>query len=164
MDVEIIRSDKRAKTISGRLVDGKIVIRAPSSMSDQELKPHVENLRRRLEKRLAGRDLDDQSLEQLARELNKRYFRGQLRWKSIRWVTNQDKRFGSCTPTQGTIRISHRIAKMPRFVLEYIVVHELAHLVEANHGKRFWKLVNQYPRTERARGYLMAVGMEELSE
>jgi predicted metal-dependent hydrolase len=49
-------------------------------------------------------------------------------------------------------------------VLEYVVMHELAHLLEANHGPRFWQLVARYPRTERARGYLMAAGLEELEE
>ena len=43
-------------------------------------------------------------------------------------------------------------------------MHELAHLIEANHGPRFWKVVNRYPRTERARGYLMAIGLEDLDD
>ena len=49
---------------------------------------------------------------------------------------------------------------MPRFVLEYLVMHELSHLAEPGHGPAFWALVNRYPRTERARGYLMAVGLD----
>ena len=96
-----------------------------------------------------------------ASELNRHYFDGRLQWTSMRWVTNQNKRFASCTPSQGTIRISHRLATMPKFVLDYVIVHELAHLIEANHGANFWKLVARYPKTERARGYLMAVGLED---
>jgi predicted metal-dependent hydrolase len=42
-------------------------------------------------------------------------------------------------------------------VLDYVIVHELAHLEVAGHNDRFWQLVNRYPLTERARGYLIAV-------
>jgi predicted metal-dependent hydrolase len=103
----------------------------------------------------------DAELERLAQRLNETYFAGQLRWRSIRYVDNQAKRFGSCTPSGGTIRISRRLATMPDWVLAYVVMHELTHLEEANHGAGFWRLVNQYSLAERARGYLMAVGLEE---
>jgi hypothetical protein len=69
-------------------------------------------------------------------------------------------RFGSCSPSQGTIRISHRVAAMPAWVRDYVIVHELAHLVEPNHSRAFWDVVNRYTKTERARGYLIAIGME----
>ena len=164
MEVKIIRSDNRVKTVSAREVDGVFEVRAPAQMSDAELEPVVQNLLKRWQRRQATADLDDADLERRARELNRQYFGGKLRWKSVRWVSNQNTRNGSCTPSQGTIRISHRLAKMPAFVRDYVLVHELAHLVEANHGPRFWKLVNRYPRTERARGYLMAVGLEALED
>jgi predicted metal-dependent hydrolase len=164
--VEIIRSQKRRKTVSAELKDGTLVVRAPQAMSDAELGPIIENLQKRLARQIEKRHAPhtDDDLEQLARQLNNQYFKGNLHWQSIRYVTNQNKRFGSCTPSQGTIRISHRLAKMPRWVLKYVVMHELAHLKEANHGPRFWKLVNRYALTERARGYLMAVGLEDLSD
>lgn len=164
MEIRIIRSKRRRKTIQAREVDGVLEILAPSAMSDEELAPHIEILRARLERRKQKASLDDAALEHRAQELNRRYFGGKLRWTSIRWVSNQNKRFGSCTPAQGTIRLSHRLAAMPRFVQDYVIVHELAHLLEANHGKRFWALANRYPKTERARGYLMAVGLEEIAE
>ncbi len=161
MEVKVIRSARRRKTISARLEGDVLVVRAPAHLSDQDLNDAIEKLKARVERRQQARQLSNEDLEQRAQALNRRYFQGKLRWRSIRWVTNQNKRFGSCTPSQGTIRISHRLAQMPDWVLDYVLVHELAHLVEPNHSPRFWALVNRYPLTERARGYLMAVGMEE---
>ena len=162
--IKIIRSKKRSKTVSARIEDGVLVVRAPAQMGDEELTPIIEKLQKRLARRQARRTLDDAALEQRAQTLNRQYFEGKLQWASIRWVTNQEKRYGSCTPSERTIRISHRLAQVPQFVLDYVIVHEMAHLLEANHGKGFWKLVNRFPKTERARGYLMAMGLEELDE
>lgn len=162
--IEIIRSDKRRKTVSAELKNGILLVRAPQQISDAELAPIIENLQQRLAKRVRRNPQSDADLEQRAQELNRVYFHGRLRWQSIRYVTNQSKRFGSCTPATGVIRLSDRLATMPPWVRDYVLIHELAHLLEANHGPHFWALVNQYPRTERARGYLMAVGLEVETE
>lgn len=162
MEIKIVRSKKRKKTISAREIDGYFVVQAPAGMSDAELQPIVKKLQERWQKRQTRTTLDDKALQQRGRELNRQYFGGKLKWKSMKWVTNQNSRFGSCTPVDGTIRISHRLATMPAFVRDYVIVHELAHLLQANHSPEFWQLVNRYPKTERARGYLMAVGLEEL--
>jgi len=164
VEIKIIRSKKRKKTISAREVNGQFVVQAPANMSDTELQPIIENLKKRWQKRQAKSTLDDKALQRRAQELNRQYFKGNLKWESIRWVTNQNSRFGSCTPGNGSIRLSHRLATMPAFVRDYVIIHELAHLVEANHGPKFWKLVNRYPKTERARGYLMAVGLEDFED
>ena len=164
MKTEIIRSTKRKKTVQARVVDGVLQVLAPAHLSDAELAPIVDDLRKKLANRAKKAKLDDQSLGRRARELNRQYFDGQLEWTSIRWVTNQNKRAGSCTPAQGTIRISHRVAEMPAFVRDYVLVHELAHLLESNHSARFWELVNGYPKAERARGFLMGVGMEAVQD
>ena len=164
MEVKIVRSPQSAKTVSARAVDGVFVVQAPAHMSDADLQPVVDKLLARWQRRQQKNSLDDDALERRAGELNRQYFGGKLQWQSVRWVSNQNSRHGSCTPSQGTIRISHRIAAMPAFVRDYVLVHELAHLLEANHGQRFWRLVNQYPRSERARGYLMAVGLEQVEE
>lgn len=162
MKVKITRSDRRARTVSAKVVGDTVEIAAPAHLSDEELQPIVAKLVARLERRRERRKLDDADLQRIAQELNRRHFDGRLSWASIAWSDRQDRRYGSCTPADRTIRISHRLATMPPFVLEYVLMHELAHLVEANHGPRFWRLVNRYPKTERARGYLMAVGMEEV--
>jgi predicted metal-dependent hydrolase len=144
MEVKIIRSNKRAHC------------------SDAELQPIIDKLRLRIEKKQQQRNLNAADLEQIAQRLNREYFQNSLKWHSISWSTQQTRIYGSCTPALGTIRISHKLAKMPLFVQEYVVMHELSHLIEANHSANFWQLANRYPLTERARGYLMAVGLEEV--
>ena len=161
MEIRVIRSKKRHKTVQAREVDGTLEILAPARMSDKELAPYIVNLKERIQRRRKKSELDNDALEKRASSLNNRYFDNRIKWASIRWVTNQTRRHGSCTPRRGTIRISHRVAAMPRFVQDYVIVHELAHLLEPNHSKKFWELVYRYPKAERARGYLMAVGMED---
>ncbi len=164
MEIKIIRSDRRARTVSARQVGETIEILAPAHLSDAELAPIITRLTERMQRRQQRHELDDADLQALADQLNQRYFDGKLRWQAISWSTRQQHRFGSCTPANGTIRISTRLATMPPFVLTYVVLHELAHLLEANHGPRFWQLVARYPLSERARGYLMAVGLEDLDD
>ncbi|MGH9093556.1 MAG: M48 metallopeptidase family protein, partial [Acidimicrobiales bacterium] len=79
---------------------------------------------------------------------------------SIAWSDRQEWRWGSCTPAHGSVRISSRLAREPQWVLDYVIVHELAHLAEPGHGRRFWRLVERYPLTERARGFLIARALE----
>ncbi len=161
--VEIVRSRKRRKTVNGQIKDGVLVIQAPAIMTDRELQPIITKLRKRLKAKLNVTPQTNDELVKRAKQLNREYFNGRLKWESIKYVTNQNKRYGSCSPTQRTIRLNHRLATMPGFVRDYVIVHELAHLEQANHGPKFWELVYQFPLTERARGYLMAVDMEEIS-
>ena len=159
--IRIVRSKRRRRTISARLVEAGAVLEilAPAGATDAELAPIIADLKARVLRRVERKETaDDAALARRAAELNRQYFEGRLRWAEIRYVTNQQRRFGSCTPATGVIRISHRVATMPAWVRDYIIIHELAHLREANHGPRFWKLVNRYPRVERARGYLICLG------
>lgn len=130
----------------------------PASLSAEEEREWVERMVARLTKREETRRLNaGRSLEASAHRLNERHFEGGLRWESIRYVTNQQSLLGSCTPEDRTIRISHRVARLPDWVRDYVVMHELAHLVEPPHSARFWDLVGRYALAERARGYLMAL-------
>lgn len=164
MEIRITRSTRRKKTVQARNVNGVLEILAPAHLSDEQLKPHIEHLQKRLVRREKAATLDNDELLERAETLNQLYFDGQLKWESIRWVSNQEKRLGSCTYNRGTIRISHRVAAMPRFVQDYVLIHELCHLLEPNHGSNFWRLVKRYPKAERARGYLMAVGLEAIDD
>ena len=102
------------------------------------------------------RPSDEQLLER-ANDLSRRFLGGLASPVSIAWVTNQNSRWGSCTPADGTIRISSRVKGMPSWVLDYVILHELTHLLQPGHGGEFWTLLESYPRTERARGYLEGV-------
>ncbi len=161
-EIEVRRSERRHRTVSARLKDGKLVLYLPASMSQAEEARWVETMTKRFKARSLRRTLNsDGELQRRTAELNRLYFNGRLRWSSLQYVTNQNMRYGSCSPREGTIRISSALAEMPRWVRDYVLVHELAHLVEANHSPAFWTLVNRYPLTERARGYLIAKGLEE---
>jgi len=158
--LRIIRSAKRRKTISSKLIDeDTLEIRAPAHTTKSQILDAADTLIARTERHIASMQAHegDAYLEERARLLNERYLGGRFSWESIRFVANQKKRFGSCTPDLGTIRISDRLRGTPRFVLDYVVLHELAHLAEPNHSPAFWALVNRFPKAERARGYLMAL-------
>jgi predicted metal-dependent hydrolase len=163
VDIRIVRSARRRKTVGARLIDeNTLEVRAPEDIPDAELATIIETLKRRIRKRLEKhpRLVSDEDLERRAQRLNQELFGGALRWQSIRFVSNQKKRFGSCTPARGTLRISDRLVGAPAFVLDYVLVHELAHLIEPHHNQAFWDLVYRFPLTERARGYLMALDIE----
>lgn len=156
LPVEIIRSRRRKRTVEATIVDGVIRVRAPAAMSDAELDEHVSALVSRLERRYRSDGID---LEQRARKLATRF---ELPVPtSISWAEQRD-RWGSCTPTTRTIRISTRLAGLPPWVLDYVIVHELAHLMIPGHDARFHAIVDRYPLAERARGFLMAVSFGEV--
>ena len=154
MEIRVVRSRKRRKTVSATLDRGTLVVRIPAWFSKREEQEWVEKMRERLSRRQVAADLaTDQDLVSRAERLNRRFFQGQLDF-AIRWVTNQQSRWGSCTPLDGTIRISHVLAGLPEFVLDYVIVHELAHLLVADHSPAFWELVHRYPHTQKAIGFL----------
>lgn len=162
MEVRVVRSPRRKRTVSAHMVGDTLVVSLPSGMSQDEEAKWVEKMAARLKRRMGARELSREiDLEARARELNRRYFQDALEYASVQFVPTQDSRFGSCTPTSGHIRISDRVGQFPRWVLDYVLMHELAHLLQANHSRAFWALVNRYPLAERARGYLIAKGLEQ---
>jgi predicted metal-dependent hydrolase len=153
--VEVVRSARRRKTVQAREVGGVLRVSIPAGMTVADEERWVAEMVRRMERRAATEGVD---LPARADSLRRRY--GLPRPRAIRWVDNQEWRWGSCTPSDGTIRISSRLVKEPGWVLDYVIVHELAHLRVAHHNERFWELVRRYPRAERAHGFLMARGLD----
>ena len=157
--ITIIRSRRRKKTIQTKYGDGRLWIYFPAGMSAKEEQKWIDRMIERNERWQQKRTLkkSDAWLQQHAQELNKKYFDGALNF-SIMFVTNQNSRFGSCTSIDKTIRISERVKTTPSWVQDYIIIHELTHLLHPDHSKQFWDKVNQYKYAERAKGYLIAVG------
>lgn len=108
------------------------------------------------ERRPGGCDSDGQLLAR-AKVLSQEYLGGRAEPVSVRWVASMRTRWASCTPADRSIRMSERLRPLPAWVLDYVLVHELAHLIEPAHNQRFWSLVAGYPRTEKARGFLEGV-------
>lgn len=156
MKVEVIRSAKRRKTISARQVGDVLRVSIPATMTKADEDRWVGEMVRRMERRSTAAEVD---LTERAAALAARLDLPVP--ESIRWVDNQESRWGSCTPVDRSIRISTRIGGFPSWVVDYVIVHELAHLAVAGHNDRFWALVGQYPKAERARGFLIAKGLEE---
>jgi len=155
--VEVRRSARRRRTVSAFRENGRLVVAIPARFTRAEEEHWVAEMTRRVGASERRRRPSDHELARRAERLAQEYLPSGVRPTSVSWVTNQGRRWGSCTPAQGTIRISHRVRGMPEWVLDYVVLHELAHLVVHGHGPRFWELVEQYPLTERARGFLEGV-------
>lgn len=154
--VRVVRSTKRRKTAEAHLRGGVLEIRIPARFTKAQEREMVAYFQQRFERkrRVGHLDLTERAA-QLAR------VHDLPPPTSIRWVSNQAQRWGSCTPTQGSIRLSDRMAGFPDWVVDYVIVHELAHFVELGHTARFWELVGRYPLAERARGFLIAKAWDE---
>lgn len=156
MQYEVLRSPKRRKTVQARLVNGVVQVSIPARMSRADEERWVAEMVGRFQRKAATEPID---LASRAEVLAIRY--GLPQPASIRWVDNQEWRWGSCTPDDRSIRLSTRLGGFPNWVIDYVLVHELAHLSVGGHDADFWALVNRYPKTERARGFLIAKGMDE---
>jgi predicted metal-dependent hydrolase len=154
-EVEVRRSKRRRRTVSAYRDGDRVVVMIPASLSRKEEAEWVETMLARLERSEKRRRPSDADLRRRARELSDRYLGGLAVPESVRWVDNQSARWGSCTPGERTIRLSARLQGMPGWVVDYVLVHELAHLLEPGHDERFWAWVDRYPQAERAKGYLI---------
>lgn len=155
--VEVRRSARRRRTVTAYREAGRTVVLVPARMPAREIAAYVADLVGRLEARERRTRGSDSELAARAGALSRRYLGGSAVPTSVRWVTNMRTRWGSCTPLDGTIRLSHRLAAMPAYVVDYVLVHELAHLLVPGHGRDFEALMSAYPHLERARAFLDGV-------
>lgn len=158
--VEVRRSQRRRRTVSAYRDGERVVVLIPDQFSRAEENEWVDRMLARLAAREQRVHRTDAALLSRARRLINRYlpdYGTSAAPASVRWVDNQNGRWGSCTPADRAIRISDRIQDLPDWVIDYVLLHELAHLVVPSHNARFWELVGRYPKSERARGYLEGI-------
>ncbi|WP_185938349.1 M48 metallopeptidase family protein [Geodermatophilus aquaeductus] len=158
--VEVRRSARRRRTVTAYQESGRTVVLIPAAFTPAEERRWVAQMVAKLQTREERRRRSlggDEELMVRARALSAAHLDGVPQPASVRWVDNQQRRWGSCTPADGSIRLSSRLRSMPEYVVDYVLVHELAHLIEPSHDARFWALVTRYPRAERARGFLEGV-------
>lgn len=159
-EIEIRRSSRRTRTLSVFRERGRLVAVVPARITQRQVDELVPPLAARfLAKETRGRlpggdpELHDRAAELAARHLASR-LDAPLPDFGVVWSANQRHRWGSCSPGSNRIRISDRLRSVPRWVGDYVILHELAHLVEPNHSSRFWELLAGYPKAERAQGFL----------
>lgn len=162
--VEIRRSARRTRTVAAFWENGTAVVAIPARFTKaQEAEwtlRMLAKLQRQGERRTAAgrkRPASDEALAAHAAHLSGQYLGGRAVPTSVRWVTNQNSRWGSATPAHGTIRLSEKLRPMPQWVIDYVLLHELAHLLVASHNAAFWQLLAAYPDTQRAKAFLEGV-------
>jgi predicted metal-dependent hydrolase len=162
--VEVRRSSRRTRTVAAFWENGTAVVAIPARFTAAQEKEWVQRMLAKLhkqgERRAASgrkRPASDAALAAHAAHLSERYLGGRAVPASVRWVSNQNSRWGSATPAEGTIRLSDKLRPMPQWVIDYVLLHELAHLMVAGHNAAFWKLLEAYPETARAKAFLEGV-------
>lgn len=155
--VEIRRSARRKRTVTARVEGDRIVVLMPAGLSAEQEQRHVTALVEKLRKGHQRRRLKGEDLTARAGRLSREYLDGRAVPTEVKWVTNQKARWGSCSPDTGRIRISSMLDGMPGWVIDAVLVHELSHLLVANHGPRFQEVVRRYPRYAEASAFLDGV-------
>ncbi|MFW6598469.1 M48 family metallopeptidase [Propionibacteriaceae bacterium Y2011] len=158
--VEVRRSARRRKTVTAYREGESVVVLVPGRMRASDVSAVVRDLVPKVLAKEARRraPAGDAELTARGRRLSQRYLSdlagGAPEPTSVTWVSNQQRRWGSCSVDTGAIRLSDRLRQMPSWVVDYVLLHEVVHLVHPDHSADFWDLVRRYPDTDRAQGYL----------
>jgi predicted metal-dependent hydrolase len=149
---------KHVKNINARLRETTLSVSAPLNTPQATLDQAIPDLARRLVRRMHARQVNaEEDALALAQKIAER-FPNRPAVAEVLFVTTQESRWGSYSPATRTIRLHAALRRMPRWVLEAVVAHELAHVTHHDHSPAFWKLLRHvYPDTDRARAFLAGV-------
>jgi hypothetical protein len=161
-EVEIRASSRRKKTGTAHWSGSRIVVLIPARIRGRERTTFVDDLVERLMTQRPQNAAGDGALEERAMELAELYNDGVVP-SSVRWVKNQQARWASCSPASREIRISSRLRQCPAWVIDAVLVHELAHLQEVGHTQKFNELADRFPRQQESalflEGYALGLGL-----
>ncbi|HVA54076.1 MAG TPA: M48 family metallopeptidase [Acidimicrobiales bacterium] len=161
-EVEVRASPKRKKTGTAHWSGSRIVVQIPARVRGRERRVFVDELVERLLTQRPQNAGGDAALEERARVLADEY-NDAIMPASVRWVKNQQARWASCSPASREIRVSSRLRQCPEWVIDAVLVHELAHLQEADHSVRFYEIANRHPRQNDSElyldGYALGLGL-----
>lgn len=155
--VEVRRSTRRRRSVTAYREGGRTIVVVPQRMARADIPAYVAELVGRLEARESRGRRSDAELVERAAVLSRRYLEGRAVPASVRWVGNQRRRWGSCTPVDRSIRLSDRLQGMPGYVVDYVLLHELVHLLVTAHDSAFEAWMQRYPRLLEARAFLAGV-------
>ncbi|MFJ3311855.1 SprT-like domain-containing protein [Micrococcus endophyticus] len=178
--VRLVRSTARTRTVSAAWREGRLQVNVPARLTPAQEREWIARMVEQVAHRAgAGASLGrpgagsrpgsgpgagsggDEALMAWAQRLSAAHLGGRARPASVAWSARQRRRWGSCTPSRGTIRLSDRLRGMPDWVVAAVLVHELAHLLESGHGPAFRRLVAAYPRYAEAMAFLDGVAFAE---
>lgn len=153
-EVVIRVSERRRKTVAAYWEGPRIVVVVPKRLAKRDRQAYADELAAKL---IANRNKTrptDAELHERANYLSRTFLGGQAVPTAVQWSTRQMHRWGSCTATDGTIRVSARLQGAPQFVIDAVLVHELAHLLHSDHSPAFYELANKFPRQRDAELFL----------
>ncbi|WP_313817489.1 M48 family metallopeptidase [Citricoccus sp.] len=155
--VRIVRSSRRTRTISAAWRDGRVQVSVPMGLGAQAERDWARRMLQKVASRQPAGPQSDEDLLARARKLARTWLGGEVDPREVVWSTRQQRRWGSCTPTTGRIRIAAEVARMPGWVLDGVLVHELVHLQHGEHSAAFHAMAGRYPRQKEAMAFLNGV-------
>jgi len=153
MKFKIIKSRNRTRTAGAQQKKDHFVLTVPYFLKKEQ----IEEIKNKFRKKIERSQKRKNNLEKLADQLNRQYFKSKLKYSSANWSDRQKIILGSCSIRDKNIRLSGSLRRAPIWVIKAVLLHELAHLVYPDHGRKFNRKMSEYPRLERAKGYLHAL-------
>ncbi|MCY4107679.1 MAG: DUF45 domain-containing protein [Chloroflexi bacterium] len=103
----------------------------------------------------------DRLLLERAKQLDAEYLSGKAKPADARFSPRLTSSYGNANLHSGVIQVAERLRQSPQWVIDYLLIHEMAHLIVPGHSTEFWGLVDRYRYAERAKGYLICMSQLE---